>query len=51
MFFISDALRRSLGSLFDGAGLAPQQASWRVVLDQIFACAGMADKVHPLALF
>ncbi|TMJ60658.1 MAG: alpha/beta fold hydrolase [Alphaproteobacteria bacterium] len=34
MFFISDALRRSLGSLFDGAGLAPQQASWRVVLDQ-----------------
>src|SRR5205823_11234092 len=34
MFFMSDALRRSLGSLFDGAGLAPQQASWRVVLDQ-----------------
>src|SRR5205809_7941292 len=34
MFVIGDALRRSLGSLFDSAGLAPQQASWRVVVDQ-----------------
>jgi len=32
--FLSDALRRSLGSLLDDAGFAPQQASWHVVLDQ-----------------
>jgi polyhydroxyalkanoate synthase len=34
LFVMSDALRRSLGSLFDSAGLAPHQASWRIVLDQ-----------------
>ena len=32
--FLNDSLRRSLGTLMDDAGFAPQQASWHVVLDQ-----------------
>ena len=32
MLFMTDALRRSLGWLLDDSGLAPQEASWRVVL-------------------
>ena len=34
IFFMSDALRRSLGCLLDDAGLAPHEASWHVVLEQ-----------------
>jgi polyhydroxyalkanoate synthase len=34
MFFMSDALRRSLGWLLDNAGLAPHEASWHIVLKQ-----------------
>jgi polyhydroxyalkanoate synthase len=34
MFFMSDALRRSLGWLLDEAGLAPQETSWHVVLER-----------------
>jgi hypothetical protein len=34
MFFMSDALRRSLGWLLDAAGLAPHEASWHIVLKQ-----------------
>jgi polyhydroxyalkanoate synthase len=34
MFFMGDAVRRTLGSLFDSAGLGPHQAPWRVVMDQ-----------------
>src|SRR5213592_4480332 len=34
MFFMSDALRRSLGWLLDDAGLAPHEAPWHIVLKQ-----------------
>jgi polyhydroxyalkanoate synthase len=34
MFFMSDALRRSLGFLLDDAGLAPQEMPWHAVLEQ-----------------
>jgi polyhydroxyalkanoate synthase len=34
MFAISDAIRRSLGRMLDDAGLAPREASWRLVLQQ-----------------
>lgn len=34
MFFMSDALRRSMGSLLDNAGLAPRESSWHIVLNQ-----------------
>jgi polyhydroxyalkanoate synthase len=34
MFFMGDALRRSLGQLLDSAGLASHEASWHVVLRQ-----------------
>src|SRR5437764_3320556 len=34
MFFMSDALRRSLGWLLDDAGLAPHEAPWHIALKQ-----------------
>jgi polyhydroxyalkanoate synthase subunit PhaC len=34
MLFMSDEMRRSLGSLLDRTGLAPERASWDVVLRQ-----------------
>src|SRR5215212_265307 len=34
MLFMSDEMRRSLGSLVDRTGFAPEQASWDVVLRQ-----------------
>ncbi len=50
MFFMSDALRRSLGWLLDAAGLAPHEASWHIVL-KIFSCGAMANKPRPPVLF
>jgi polyhydroxyalkanoate synthase len=34
MFAISDVIRRSLGRMLDDAGLAPREASWRLVLQR-----------------